>query len=105
MDEHSACLSSERKEDKEIAEERWKKERREKEVFHTFLSKKKTIDGGKKKISFCIFKPERASIVVNTCDSPTSKLQTYLFFTKTKGSINLNHTPILQTRQVHLYCL
>lgn len=31
MDEHSACLSSERKEDKEIAEERWKKERREKE--------------------------------------------------------------------------
>lgn len=98
MDEHSASLSSEREEDKETAEERWKKERR---VFHIFLSRKKrTIDGGRKKLAFIY-----SNIVVNTHDSPTSKLQTYLFFTKTKSSINLNHTPILQTRQAHLYRL
>lgn len=53
MNEHSACLSSEQKEDKELAEERWKKERREREVFHIFLSRKKrTIDGGRKKLAF-----------------------------------------------------
>lgn len=90
MDKNSASLSSEREEDKETAEERWKKERREKGVFHIFLSRKKrTIDGGRKKFAFIY-----SNIAVNTHDSPTSKLQTDLFFTKTKSSINLNHTPL-----------